>query len=130
MSEKVFLSYAVQDSELARSLARQLADAGAEVDVFDLKSSVTPDDDVRSAIKAAMDAASTVVILASPHGENSQWVNYEAGLADALGKNLVLVAMPGKARSLLVDRLAGSARVFEVDQRGRLPQSFCGALSG
>lgn len=126
MSEKVFLSYAVQDSELAKALKHQLADAGAEITI-DL-SPVEPGGDFRSAIKAAMDAASTVVILASPHGERSQWVNYEAGLADALGKNLVVVATPGEERSALVDRFAHSARIVEVDERGRLPADVCRAF--
>lgn len=118
MSEKVFLSYAAKDRELAESIKSRIKDLlaldAADADILDLESCVAPGQDYRGAIKAAIDAASTVVIVASPNGDNSQWVNYEAGLADALGKEMVLVGRQGVKESALAGRFLDSARLVEL----------------
>ena len=48
-------------------------------------------DDIREAIKQKMCSASNVVIIVTPNSAKSQWVNYEAGMASALGKPIILI---------------------------------------
>jgi ABC-type phosphate/phosphonate transport system ATPase subunit len=45
-------------------------------------------------------------------------VSYEAGLADALGKNVVIVGRRGAGKSDLLKRLSDTARFVEVDYTG------------
>jgi TIR domain len=122
MKNTVFLSYASQDREYAKSLksglSKILSVKSQPLEIFDVQSDVAAGEDIRKAIKRAMDAASTVVIVSSPHVDNSQWVNYEAGLADALGKNLVIVARKGSGKTALVNRFRDSAKVIELDDKG------------
>lgn len=119
MSEKVFLSYSAKDRVFAESIKSRIKDLlsldDADTDILDVQSCIAPGEDYRGAIKAAIDAAGTVVIIASPNGDNSQWVNYEAGLADALGKDMVLVGRQGVKQSALAGRFLDSARLVELD---------------
>lgn len=118
MTRKVFLSYANQDRDFAESIKPELTailSAGQhEIDVFDVQSDLNPGEDWRQAIKSAIDDASTVVIVSSPASDTSQWVNYEAGMADALGKDIVIVGREGMAKSALADRFQDSARFIEI----------------
>jgi ABC-type transport system involved in cytochrome bd biosynthesis fused ATPase/permease subunit len=122
MTEKVFLSYASKDRAFAESLKLKLNEflpaQSQPLEVFDVQSNVTLGEDIRKAIKAAMDAASTVVIVSSPDGDASQWVNYEAGLADALGKKIVIVGRKGTGKSALFHHFIDSAKFIEVDDGG------------
>jgi hypothetical protein len=46
-----------------------------------------------------------VVIIASDDSAASQWVNYEAGMATALGKPIVVVGRKGVGKGALVGAL-------------------------
>jgi hypothetical protein len=122
MSKRVFLSYAHQDRAFAESLKARLDEVLAEhsqaLDVFDVQSSVGAGENIRDAIQSAMHRASTVVIVSSPASDASQWVSYEAGLADALGKDVVIVGRRGAGKSDLLKRLSDTARFVEVDYTG------------
>ena len=119
MKQKIFISYAHQDRRFAEALKVRLADIledpSQELDVFDAQSSVEAGENIRDAIQSAMRAASTVVIVSSPASDASQWVSYEAGLADALGKNVVVVGRKGSGKSALMKRLIHTARFVEMD---------------
>lgn len=119
---KVFISYAAPDRDFAESLKPRLSQLLSEpdqvVEVVEAHAEGAGAD-MRKMIRSAIDEAASVVIVASPAGEASQWVNYEAGLADALGKRIVIVGRPGvNLGSSLMQRLAGEARVMEFDDSG------------
>jgi hypothetical protein len=124
MKNRVFLSYASQDREYAKSLepvlSKILSSKSKPLEIFDVQSNLAAGDDIRKTIKRAMDAANTVVIVSSPHVDNSQRVNYEAGLADALGKHLVIVGRKGSGKTALVNRFRGSAKFIEVDDKANV----------
>lgn len=119
MSQKIFLSYAFQDRALAESLKSRMdeflpkLDEGA-VQIFDVQDLVAGDD-IRQSIKAAIESASTVVIISTESSDLSPSVYYEAGLADAMGKNLVIVGHKGAGKTALLRRFLGTARVVEVE---------------
>lgn len=120
MSHKVFLSYASQDHALAESFKERVAellpqnDEGA-LDVFDVRTDVSVGEDMRQSIKAAIGEANTVVIISSESADASPWVNYEVGLADAMGKNLVVVGKKGGADTALLRRFFDTAKIIKIE---------------
>ena len=118
ISGKVFLSYAAQDRSFAAALKPQISELlqkhAQTLDVFDAHA-LAAGEGFRKTDREAVDAATAVFIVASPAGEASQWLNYEAGLADALGKDVVLVGRKGTIASSDFGRLLESARFVEVD---------------
>lgn len=95
MADKIFMSYAAGDRRVAKSVERMLRKQGlVETErgtVLDPRKAIKEKTDVRKAIRKAIEGASQVVVIASERGEQSQWVNYEVGLADALGKPILVV---------------------------------------
>jgi len=95
VAEKTFMSYAVQDRRLAKSVEKTLRERGLveteRATVLDPRRNVKTRADVRKAIRRQIEEASKVVVIATENGEKSQWVNYEVGLADALGKPILVV---------------------------------------
>ena len=97
MATKVFVSYAYQDKELAENAKHELAARGhlpadtVFLDVGDISSG----ESIRQRLRSEIGAADAVVLVMSEHAEASQWINYEAGLADALGKKILVVATKG-----------------------------------
>lgn len=118
MTDKIFLSYAAQGCHFAEALKPQinewLQQQAQTLEFFDAHA-LADGEDFRKAIRDAMDAASAVVLVASPAGEASQWVNYAAGLADALGKEVVVAGRKGATASSAFARLF--ARFVEVDEQ-------------
>lgn len=119
MTRTVFISYADQDRAFAQALMprlKELLPAQTQpLDVVDVQSRVSAGGDVRKAVKEAIDEAGTVVIVSSPAADGSQWVNYEAGLADALGKDIVIVGRKGDSESAISHRFSDSAKFIEMD---------------
>ncbi|MXX15121.1 MAG: toll/interleukin-1 receptor domain-containing protein [Gemmatimonadetes bacterium] len=94
MGKKVFLSYAYQDSDIAEKVSRLLEEHGHDTDdmsFIDPQVDTKIGDDIRKAIKQQMCSASNVVIIVTPNSAKSQWVNYEAGMASALDKPIILI---------------------------------------
>lgn len=122
MKQKVFISYAHQDRRFVEALKHRLGDILKEplqsLDVFDVQFRIKAGENIRGAIQSAMREASTVVIVSSPDSDASPWVSYEAGLADALGKKVVVVGRKGSCKSALLEQLFQTARFVEVDEKG------------
>lgn len=97
MSQKIFLSYAQQDRKIAERIEGYLREHGIittpDVEFFDPQKGIQVGDNIRETLKNEITASSTVVIITSPNSAQSQWVNYEAGLASALGKPIVVVGV-------------------------------------
>ncbi len=96
MTQKVFFSYAQQDKHLVEPTLKKLSQAG----ISELEITSETDDPVqlaqagenlRTMILDHVKSASQVVVLWSEHAANSQYVQYELGLADALDKPIIVV---------------------------------------
>jgi nucleoside 2-deoxyribosyltransferase len=86
---RVFLSHGARDAELAASIARELRKHG--VDAFDVFDSA-PTRDLRQTIKSAIRRADGfVIVVTSPDVASSSWTSYELGMAEALGKPILLL---------------------------------------
>ncbi len=99
LSRKVFVSYAARDRSLLLSALEQLREnhvLSSDDDIVIDAKNEPGGDDFRQATRAAIDAADTVLVLWSPAAAESKWVNYELGMASALGKRVVVVTPQGK----------------------------------
>lgn len=120
MSYKVFLSYATNDSAFAELVKAKIKDWLPHHNVEAIEfSSAQPElaagADIRQSIKSAIQEANTVVVISSKSSDLSPWVNYEVGLADALGKELLIVEQNGAADSALRRRFLESARIIKIE---------------
>lgn len=101
MPKTIFLSYAHEDHKYVEKVVAQLRLKGIlggdDSVVLDPERSQVAVVRTRGvAIRQAIESADQVVLLWTEAGEKSQWVNYEAGMADALGK-LITVVLVGEA---------------------------------
>ena len=113
MTTKVFISYAFQDKQFAEIAKKTLGARGyfpKDTVVFDAQD-VSVGENVRERLKAEMAASSSVVLVMSDTAESSHWVNYEAGLADALGKKILIVGKKGSRNTQLPAHLSNYQRV-------------------
>jgi hypothetical protein len=102
MPEKIFLSYANEDRDLVHDVLAQLRKhrlvSSKNVIFLDPRDS-SAGSDIRRLIKEQIAAASTVVIIASDNSAQSAWVNYEAGMAAALDKPIVVMGRKGSGKT-------------------------------
>jgi hypothetical protein len=109
MSQRIFLSYAQQDQGIVGEVKRQLLKQGLVTGddlIIDPKSDIKSGDNIREAIRRQMRDANKVVIIHSADSAQSQWVNYEAGMASALGKPVVVVRTPGSGKTAFTPALS------------------------
>jgi len=122
MSETIFLSYARQDRRLVASVRRILRKEGIVSGTDDvivgphqaLKAGVS---NIRKTIKDQIASASKVVIIASDNSANSVWVNYEAGMAAALGKPIVLIGKKGTGKTASMFRALGNVQFIPIEDK-------------
>lgn len=100
MTEKIFVSYAPDDRGVLDNLEQKLRKHGVigsePVSIIDIQTEVKPGDNFREAIQKQIQSASKVVVIHSETSESSQWVNYEAGMADALNKPIFVIDITDK----------------------------------
>lgn len=120
MTEKIFLSYAQQDREIAERIEGYLREHGIvttpEAEFFDPQKGIQAGDNIREILKSEITASSRVVIITSPNSAQSQWVNYEAGMASALGKPIVVVGVGGVGNKFL--QALGDVQTIEIEDEG------------
>ena len=95
MSEKVFISYAYKDRKHLKKVRKALESSGIEVSI-----PVIPGSSIRGALRSAIESASRVVVVWTEAAANSSYVNYEAGMAEALGKSIIVVVPETSAPEL------------------------------
>jgi hypothetical protein len=117
MTEKIFVSYAHQDRDLVKAVVRALRKHGivtAEDVVILDPHDFGPGDDIRMMIKDQIRSASKVVIIDSDNSANSEWVNYEAGMAAALEKPIFIMGRKGSGKTASFISALGNAQSIEI----------------
>lgn len=123
MQEKLFVSYARQDRKyLAKALGgleREGVLNEPPVLIHDpVNDTGIPGAGLRGVLRDAIGSASTFVLLWTKDASESHYVNYEAGMADALGKPIIVVfpegegiapELPASLRNARIVRLRGDA---------------------
>jgi hypothetical protein len=116
MSEqRVFISHSTDDRPLVESALKWLQESEFRSAQIDDPSNWSPvaGDDVRSAITDKIRQADTVMLLWSDRAAKSAWVQYEVGMAQALGVPIRVMLAAG-SRAKLPTGLARKA-VIKLD---------------
>ena len=96
---QIFISYAMGDRPRIEKVIAELKVRGVvrEGDkIMEPTKEFVPGSSIRGELRKAIQAASKVVVW-SGAGAESQWVNYETGMAAALGKPIIVVVPKGVA---------------------------------
>jgi predicted nucleotide-binding protein len=119
----VFLSYSLENRELAKDLASLMSRRG--VSVF-LDSDVKPGDLWSSVIRREIERASALILLIpSDDVPNRNNIWFEAGAAKALGKRVLAVLPPNRR---LVDLPSDIADILVLDADKRPLESIADTL--
>ncbi len=111
----IFISYAHDDSELARSLHCRLERAG--VQCFLAEKDIPAGGAWASTIRQAIKNADRVLLLITPNSKTSQWVVAEAGAAWVLGKPLIAAVRYVKPSELIEPISSHQARVVDTPEQ-------------
>jgi nucleoside 2-deoxyribosyltransferase len=116
---RVFVSHTRRGAHLAADIARELRKH--KVEPLDVVESIGPGEDLRRAVKSAIRRADAfVVMLTAPEAAASSWIGYELGMAEALGKPILLLLSHNHSTSQLPDDMAGLRTVaFNTAQPGQ-----------
>ena len=118
MAERIFLSYANEDRHLVsgvlNALRRHRLVTSDDVVLLDPHDS-RPGDDLRRTIQEQISSASKVVIIASDNSASSASVNYEAGMASALDKPIVVFGRKGSGKSASLIRRLPNVQSIELE---------------
>jgi hypothetical protein len=115
---ELFISYARSDGDEAERLVKALRaiNVAGWLDTADIAAGTG----IASAVRDALKNSDAVVVLLSPRALHSEWVQFEIGAAEALGKKIIPVIVSGEhLEQQFPDILRNLAW---IDARGR-PQS-------
>src|SRR5712691_5542650 len=95
----VFISYAMDDKPRIKKVIEELK-TGQIIEegdkIVDTSDIFVPGSSLRTQVRKAIEAASKVVVVWSGAGAESDWVNYETGMAEALAKPILVVVPKGE----------------------------------
>ena len=112
---KIFISYSQSDQEEAKHLVAALrtADIVGWLDAAD----ITADTSIPSAIRNALLESSAMVVLLSPNALQSNWVQFEIGAAEALGKMIIPVIISGSLAESGLPEILKDRKVIDARNR-------------
>ena len=108
----IVLSYPHRDRIVAREIAQELDRLG--LPASDLASQGAAGD-LRPLLRRAIERADALVlVIASPEAASQSWIGYEAGMADALDKRIIVLLSQDHATDELPADIA-TCRIIQFD---------------
>jgi len=121
VTEKIFVSYAHEDRGFLDKLEEALRKHGVigdePVSIIDPLKEVKVGENIREALRKQIQSASKVVIIHTDKSESSQWVHYEAGMADALNIPMIIIARTGTGKTTFLANLS-NVHSIEIEELG------------
>lgn len=112
---KIFISYSQSDQEEAKRLVAALraTDLVGWLDAADIAAGAS----IPSAIRNALLESSAIVVLLSPSALQSNWVQFEIGAAEALGKKIIPVIISGSLAESGLPEILKDRKVIDARNR-------------
>ncbi|MBI3759206.1 MAG: toll/interleukin-1 receptor domain-containing protein [Deltaproteobacteria bacterium] len=111
----VFISYSRRDADLAKAVESALERLGLKA--FNPASDMRAGDDWRKSIQAAIKRSDALIMLVgSPHNLSTSWTSYEIGIAEALGKR-IMVLLPSRFPVAELPAEVRSVQVVDFDPK-------------
>jgi nucleoside 2-deoxyribosyltransferase len=121
MAERIFISYAREDRDLLRAVQEAIRKRFADVVFLDLNPhDYKPGKNLRRIIQERIKSANKVAIIDSDHSANSAWVNYEAGMAAALDKPILVMGKKGSGKTASLLRGLANVQRIEIGETPKL----------
>jgi hypothetical protein len=109
----VFMSYPKRDAKLAERVASALKHLG--FDALDPKRKLRPGESWRKAVQSAIKRSDAVIMVAStPYTLSTSWMGYDAGIAEVLGKRVMLL-LPNKYPVTELPEDFAATPIVEID---------------
>jgi hypothetical protein len=107
----VFLSYAFHDKTKIQKVLDKLTARGilSPREVWVDSSAIVAGSSWRGQIREAIESASKFVVVWTDEADTSDWVNYETGMAEALGKPILVVVPKGET-----SRIPGNLKETQI----------------
>jgi len=106
MSKKIFLSYEMADKGRLVSVIEKLRNcsifAGEEIEIIDPLQEVDSTDVLRAKLTQIIKGSDAVVLIWSSAITEWSWRMYEAGLADAMNKPIIIAVVDSDAPEIAV----------------------------
>jgi nucleoside 2-deoxyribosyltransferase len=124
----VFLSYSLRDRDAAARFEKALERLGLQA--FNPVKELRAGEDWRKSIQSAIKRSQALILLVgTPQSAASSWMAYEAGMAEALGKPiLVLLSSKHSVSELPADVAAGQVFDFDPDAPERAAREIADRL--
>lgn len=90
---RIFLSYSIKDYGFARNLQQALHQANMEG--FFEADSIPAGADLKEVVREKLRNSSALVVLLSENALSNSWLLFEVGLAEAMGKRIIPIVLPG-----------------------------------
>ncbi len=112
----VFLSYAFHDKTKIQKVLDKLTARGilSPHEVWVDSSEIVAGSSWRGQIRDAIENSSKFVVVWNNEADTSDWVNYETGMAEALGKPILVVVPMGETSR--IPRNLKETEVIEIDE--------------
>lgn len=125
----VFISYSHRDADLAKKVGSALEHMGLKA--FNPERDIPLGEDFRKTIQNAIRRSDALIMLvASPQRASSSWMSYEAGMAEALGKRvMVLLSNRYPVSELPVDVAASQIVNFDPQAPERAARDIAAYLA-
>lgn len=122
---KVFISYAHSDRENVEQFVRTLRAANITgwLDTTDIAAG----ESLSSAVRDALRISSAVVVFLSYNALHNEWVQFEIGAAEALGKTIIPVIISGNDLEKSLPDILMNRKL--IDARNRTPSSVVEDIS-
>lgn len=122
---KIFISYARSDRENVEQFVRALRAANITgwLDATDIAAG----ESLSSAVRDALRISSGVVVFLSYNALHNEWVQFEIGAAEALGKTIIPVIISGNDLEKSLPDILRNRKL--IDARNRPPSSVAQDIS-
>jgi len=105
---EIFISYAQEDLTIAKRIISGLR--GISPSAWKDIQSQSSEPYILTAIRESLRRSAAVVVLLTPESAASEWINFEVGAAEALGKPIIPILIRGEDKdieSLIPESLRG-----------------------